>query len=1635
MADGGNRHNADQQSNSGLQKPDKDPRIIARKYQIELCKKAVEENIIVYLGTGCGKTHIAVLLIYEMGHLIKKPQKNICVFLAPTVALVEQQAIVIQDSTDFKVGVFCGNSNGKKSHHEWEKEMERYEVFVMTPQTLLHDLSHCFIRIEQIALLIFDECHYAQLESNHPYAEIMKVFYKTDAVKLPRIFGMTASPKFGKGASINSLETLLHAKICSIEDEKELQQFVTSPKVNIYYYSNNSSAPHTIYSTKLEEIKYKQYLSTLSMKADDNIGLRNSRMSLHKRHNTLLLCLESLGLLGALQMDMYLKYIAYRPSLYYCTCSDVRWMECFDLFVLLLSKASHILSKGDQLDETERQCSGNSICQRYLSEVASAFASDCLKVQVNGTRADLSHVEVLEEPFFSRKLLLLIGVLSNFRLQPDMKCIVFVDRIITARSLAYILENLKFLSFWKCEFLVGVNSGLMSRKNTNIILEKFRSGELNLLVATKVGEEGLDIQTCCLVIRFDLPQTVASFIQSKGRARMAQSEYAFLVDSGNEKELNLINNFITDEDKMNMEIASKTGTTTTVDSRDRIYRVDSTGSAISAGYSVSLLHNYCAKLPRDEYDLILYFDPKLQFFYFDDAEGTICSIILPTNAPIHQIFSSPQSSMESAKKDACLKACEELHKLGALTDHLLPDGDCGIKGFVDASSDLDSCDEQDTRRELYEMLIPAVLREPWSNLENKVRLNSYLIKFSPHPVDRIYKEFGLFVKVPLPLEAGKMKVDLHLALGRRVYTELVPNGVATFDKDEIVLAEKFHEMCLKVILDRTELIPEFVSLGENDFSKSSSSTFYLMLPVITYEYVNKMTVDWKLVRRCLSSPIFCSPEDTVCNGTHNTNILILANGTKSVAEVVNSFVYAPCKNIFFFVTDIIPEKNGYSEFKESISHVEHYVDVFGIHLSYPDQPLLKAKRLFCSDNLLRKKGHFESREKEEHFIELPPEICQLKIIGFSKDIGSSLSLLPSIMHRLENLLVAIQLKHKLSTSFPEGAKVGASRVLEALTTEKCNERFSLERLEVLGDAFLKFAVGRHLFLLHDALDEGQLTRKRSNIAYIRDWSFEPSQFFAFGRPCSVICTKETETSVHSPTQHSAKNGSNAEVKCNKNHNWLYKKTIADVVEALVGAFIVDSGFKAAIAFLEWIGIQVDFKASEVTKLCFSSSSFMPLTSQIDISALEHSLGYRFLHKGLLIQAFVHPSYNNNCGGCYQRLEFLGDAVLDYLITSYLYSVYPKLKPGQLTDLRSVSVNNNSFADVAVYRSFHKYILCDSINLCESMNKYVNFVEKSVSEEGLVEERCPKALGDLVESCIGAILLDSGFDLKCVWKIMLSFLDPIMNFSKLQLSPIRELQELCQSRNWDLQFPALKKDKEFTVEAKVNGEGICETASATCLNIKAARRMAAKDLFSRLKAEGFKTKYKSLEEILKMNRRMEAKLIGYDEKPTYVANVEPQRGAHNTASIDMSPSETPTYKDSGLHKEEAKSIFISGPSVWPIRPPPRGVPTCEPAEKAENNSCLADSQNAGGSHKTAKSCLYEVCTANYWAPPIFECWKETGPSHLKEYIFKVVVVIEGTPDTVLDCFSKPRGKKKDAAEHAAEGALWYLKHEGYFQDKD
>lgn len=78
----------------------------------------------------------------------------------------------------------------------------------------------------------------------------------------------------------------------------------------------------------------------------------------------------------------------------------------------------------------------------------------------------------------------------------------------------------------------------------------------------------------------------------------------------------MIEDFKKYEDQMNMEILCRTSNEIFNSPEERVYKVDTTGASISSGYSISLLHHYCSKLPHDEYDLILTF--ALIFFFFTE---------------------------------------------------------------------------------------------------------------------------------------------------------------------------------------------------------------------------------------------------------------------------------------------------------------------------------------------------------------------------------------------------------------------------------------------------------------------------------------------------------------------------------------------------------------------------------------------------------------------------------------------------------------------------------------------------------------------------------------------------------------------------------------------------------------------------------------------------------------------------------------------------------------------------------------------------------------------------------------------------------------------------------------------------------
>lgn len=115
-----------------------------------------------------------------------------------------------------------------------------------------------------------------------------------------------------------------------------------------------------------------------------------------------------------------------------------------------------------------------------------------------------------------------------------------------------------------------------------------------------------------------------------------------------------------------------------------------------------------------------------------------------------------------------------------------------------------------------------------------------------------------------------------------------------------------------------------MSLEDNNVCKSNLSTLYLLLPIVEHEH-EKLSVDWTLIRRCLSSMIFkeagSDVEDDICQVT---GYLHLANGCTSFNATLGSLVYLPCKDTFFFISDILTEKNAHDSYNDSESHAEHY---------------------------------------------------------------------------------------------------------------------------------------------------------------------------------------------------------------------------------------------------------------------------------------------------------------------------------------------------------------------------------------------------------------------------------------------------------------------------------------------------------------------------------------------------------------------------------------------------------------------------------------------------------------------------------------------------------------------------------------
>jgi ribonuclease-3 len=173
-------------------------------------------------------------------------------------------------------------------------------------------------------------------------------------------------------------------------------------------------------------------------------------------------------------------------------------------------------------------------------------------------------------------------------------------------------------------------------------------------------------------------------------------------------------------------------------------------------------------------------------------------------------------------------------------------------------------------------------------------------------------------------------------------------------------------------------------------------------------------------------------------------------------------------------------------------------------------------------------------------------------------------------------------------------------------------------------------------------------------------------------------------------------------------------------------------------------------------------------------------------------AFLHESYTNenNISESYERLEFLGDAVLDLVISEYLYHLNPQLTEGQLTRMRS-----NYVCKQALYTY--------SIEL--GLDKYIKF---GVGAELTLREM-DSVKSDVFEAFVGALYLDQG--LGVVKEFLNKTVIPHIKNQDVFFSDHKsELKEMCDQDGWTVTYELIKDegpphDKTFTMTVKINGE--------------------------------------------------------------------------------------------------------------------------------------------------------------------------------------------------------------------------------------
>ncbi|KND00894.1 uncharacterized protein SPPG_03994 [Spizellomyces punctatus DAOM BR117] len=1292
--------------------------VTPRSYQYEVLDKAIDSNVIAVLDTGSGKTLISVMLISHMARLEQKRRTEnpglrtrLSVFLVPLVPLVLQQEEYVRKHCNLKVKHYYGAMRVDDwSEERWKNEVSEAEVMVMTADIFRNMLCRAYIAMEQINLIIFDECHHAR--KNHAYNQIMGIHYKQCRESgRPKIFGMTASPTFGKESyqsSIMQIEGNLDARAVTV-DVAEVSPHVPRPKQTVVYYKGTERAdPPALYYL------VKQYGGP----AEEELAAALKK--------SLILC-EELG-----------------------TWCAARALEMAVLATDARLKRSRVLQWHN--GRPTEECSE----PKELEKVA-AFAN--LKSYVMTSPFWFDNLSSPTANDLSPKVMTLLKVLEEYRNCKHFCGIVFVQRRATARVLDLVIKRWKGLEFVKSDILVGHGIGSASPADVNLrvqqqrkIVQSFQKGETNLIIATRVAEEGLDIRACNLVIRFDVCITLTNYIQSRGRARRMDSEFITLCNRNSPSEAVQLAELQREEQLMRAALQTRESLTGSMESAvqpsdEEIYTVESTGASVTLYTSIGMLYNYCALLPTDSVGALT---PTFQIAPVPDLAYGPCefkaSVTLPPSVPIEARYATSKLCARKAlaKQWAALEIIKRLHAAGELDDRLKPiKAVSQIAGFDEMVEPVGTGgDTERKKRQILEfrMKTPVFWRGSW-----KPHQPTWLTLVRMH-VDNGNKptsDIGLLTVGEGPMQKG----IFHMSIANRLTAVEIQSSRCPLDLDLPTLAsvKRFHVALFKGIL-RSDVQDE-------------AEWATIVVPVV------ETLTDWTALGDAFD-PRAVIDWESVAFASRAQQPLLDQDGNLTCANlqavVLHSRVH---HNRLYLVDKVHDHLTPYSDWPIEEGKFPTLGRYYEARLKYPEpihtaQPIIKAHRLpYITQTTMEKQPTSAAY--------LIPQCCTIYPIPAHIMRGTALHL-PILLQHLQHRLLASDLKYYGFDDFMSDDYLHGSveDLQAALTAPVADPTVNYERLETFGDSFLKIHQSLHLYASYPTCHEGRLSLMRN--ALERNTALRACAM-KLGLEGYVLGTGLSRREWTPPEQL----GGGGSV------HKLSDKTVADVVEAIIGACLCGGGIRGgagAVVKLLGHGYESDWSIYS-QKLAESRQSRTFTVMEPIVRQVEQAIGYQFKDMTLAIEALVHASEARAVAeiGSYQRLEFLGDAALGFVVTRHLYAISPPLSPAELSEFRSELVNNQFLSWVSWTLGLTKHIQYNDAALESAIAHFGHQMErvtggvrtprfKTSALKGPLYwkelDAAPKSTGDVYEAILGAVFVDSGFDVEAPWGVVLrTLIDP------------------------------------------------------------------------------------------------------------------------------------------------------------------------------------------------------------------------------------------------------------------------------------